>query len=42
VLDVAALYGWTPGVVNHLSLTELLFWRTRAGLGWEHAPSRIF
>jgi 1,4-dihydroxy-2-naphthoate octaprenyltransferase len=39
-LDVAALYGWPPNVINHLSLGELLFWAARGGEGWKKAPNR--
>lgn len=40
MLDVAALYGWTPETIKHLSIGELLFWRSRGGEGWEDAPRR--
>lgn len=35
------LYGWPPAVANHLTITELIFYRTRNGAGHESSPFRM-
>jgi hypothetical protein len=41
MLDVADLYGWPPEVIKHTTLPELIFYRTRNGMGWgDRTPRR--
>lgn len=30
-LDVAEIFDWTPETIKHMTIAELIFWRTRDG-----------
>ncbi|MDF3083684.1 GpE family phage tail protein [Burkholderia sola] len=33
--DVATVFGWTPVVMDHMSVSELMEWRERARVRYE-------